>query len=235
MAGYVGVAPGSTTIQTEDGRVIQLVDWIDDKFWGTCEWANGDTADISVMSASGSQPIPGGTRNMFKIDNNLPRTGDNGLPQSQEMYVYALASQFVRATRTSGSNSNPQLTDYSDPLTETTFFDLDRKLYIEYKYNGKPFTQGVVHDYPAGGGMYLQGSATATEVVNNGLPSPRDRVAMVLPVWEREGIGYVLNCSPQVALVISQPANDAPTDTTKNLTFVDHRWVKIGLIKRQVT
>jgi hypothetical protein len=234
MAGYVGVAPGSTTIQTEDGRVLQLVDWIDSWHWGTCEWQDGDTADISVFSAAGSQPVPGGNRNMTKVDTNIPRQGDNGLPQSMEFYVYSIANQGMRATRTSGSNTNPLLTDYSDPLSQQTLFNLDRRLFAEYKYNAKSYSQGLPRDYPGGGGIYWQGTQTARESVSLGPPSVRERVAMVLPIWEREGLGYVLNLSPQIALSISQPALDAPTDTTKNLNFVDHRWMKVGLIKRQV-
>jgi hypothetical protein len=231
MAGYVGVAPGTTTIQTEDGRIIQLVDWVDDKHWGTAELQSGDTSDISVFSAAGSQPIPGGTRPLFKVDSNIPRTGDNGLPQSWEFYVYSLGSEFMRASRTSGTNSNPQLTDYSDPLTLTTFFDLDRKLYISYKYNGKIFTEGLTRDYPGGAGPTVAGTATNLQLVNNGMPSPRDRAAMVLPIWEREGIGYVLTLTPVVALTIAQPASDSGLA----LNFVDDRWKKSGLIKRQVT
>lgn len=228
MAGYVGVAPGTTTIQTEDGRILQLVDWIDDKQWGTVEWSNGDVSGISVYSAAGSQPIPGGTRNMMQVDSNIPRTGDNGLPQSWEMYVYSLGSEFTRATRTTGAN--PALTDYSDPVTLSTFFDLDRKLYASYKYNGKTFTEGLCRDYPGGAGPFFQGTATATAVVNNGIPSPRDKAAMVLPIWEREGIGYTLTLTPVVALVIAQTALDAGS----NLTYVDQRLKKFGMIKRQV-
>lgn len=231
MAGYVGVAPGTTTIQTEDGRILQLVDWIDDKHWATIEWQNADVSDISVFSAAGSQPIPGGTRSLMKTDVNIPRTGDNGLPQAWEFYVYSIGTEFIRATRTSGVETNPTLTDYSDPVALGTFFDLDRKLYAVYKYNGKPFTEGLCRDFPGGAGPYLQGTATALQVVNNGPPSPRDRTAMVLPIWEREGIGYVLTLTPVVALTIAQAA----LDSGANLVFVDQRWKKSGLIKRSVS
>jgi hypothetical protein len=228
MAGYVGVPPGTTTIRTEDGQILQLVDWIDDKHWSTVEWQTGDTADISVFSAAGSQSIPGGTRALLKTDTNIPRTGDNGLPSSWEFYVYSIGVEYMRAARAAGATLT--IADYSNPADLGSVFDLDRKLFAEYKYNGKPYTSGLCRDYPAGAGPFMQGTPNNSVSVVNGVPSPRDRATMVLPIWEREGLSYVLTLTPVSALAINQVA----LDNGVALTFVDQRWVKRGLIKRQV-
>jgi hypothetical protein len=231
MAGTVGVAPGTTTLQLDDGSVIQLVDYIDDKHWGTCEWSTGDTSAISVFSAALSQAIPGGTRPLFRVDTNIPRSGDNGLPQSWEFYVYSIGVSLTRAMRpTSPATTITGLGEYSNRADDVTTFELNRKLFFEYKYNGKTFTQGVMEDYPAGSGAFFQGTSNSISVENNGVPSPRDRVAMVLPIWEREGLGYSMTITPEASITISQTAQDVSTA----LTFVDMRVKKTGLIKRQI-
>lgn len=230
--GTVGVAPGTTTLQLEDGSVIQIVDYIDDKHWGTCEWATGDTSSISIYSAALSQAIPGGTRPLFRVDTNIPRSGDNGLPQAWEFYVYSIGLSLTRACRPTGAaTAITGLTEYSNRADDNTGFELNRKLFFEYKYNGKPFAQGVMEDFPSGSGAYFQGTANAISVENNGVPSPRDVVAMVLPIWEREGVGYSFTAYPEAALTISQTALDAATA----LTFVDMRAKKRGLIRRPST
>ncbi len=231
MAGTVGVAPGTTTLQLDDGSVIQLVDYIDDKHYGTCEWQTGDTSSISVYSAALSQAIPGGTRPLFRVDTNIPRSGDNGLPQSWEFYVYSIGVSLTRAIRPTGSaTAITGLGEYSERVGDPVNLELGRKLFFEYKYNGKVFSQGVMEDYPAGSGAYFQGTANSITVESNGVPSPRDRVAMVLPIWEREGLGYSMTVTPEASITISQTAQDAATA----LTFVDMRVKKAGLIKRQI-
>jgi hypothetical protein len=70
----------------------------------------------------------------------------------------------------------------------------------------------------------------ATEQVTNGVPSPRDRVALVLPVHERENLTYQGILQPEAALQIAQSASDAEGD----LNFVDLKLYKWGLIKRTV-
>ena len=231
MAGTVGVAPGTTTLELENGEVIQLIDYIDDKHWATCQWGNGATSSISVFSAALSQVIPGGTRQTYRVDTNIPRAGDNGLPTSWEFYVYSLGVSWTRAERPTGSATTiTGLTEYSNRVNDDTAFDLGRKLYMEYKYNRKTFAEGIFEDFPAGSGLFYQGTSNAREILNNGVPSPRDQVAMVMPIWEREGNSYQLLVYPEAAITISQTALDGNTA----LTFADMRAKKRGLIKRGV-
>ena len=232
--GFVGVAPGTTTLKLPDGSVIALADWIDDKLYGSVQLANGDTGQIEAFSNGRSQPIPGGARSQTRVDTNVPRNGDNGLPKDWEMLVYGWGIQVVRACRVQTNGTEPVLADtngaLSDPATLNTMFDIDRVTFFAYEYNAKIYTSGVMQDYPQGHGFAPFSTNAAFELVNNGIPSPRDRVALVLPVHERENLGYKGIFQPEAALVIAQPASDGGN----NLTFVDVKVYKYGLIKRTV-
>ncbi len=230
MSGYVGTAPGTTTIQLPSGQVIQVTDWIDDKHYGSVEWENGDTAPLIVFSAGKSQAIVGGSRPMLRTDTNVPRNGDSGLPKDWEFLVYSIAIEYARATRTSGSNSNPLATDTSATVALTTAYAMNRRLFCEYKYNGKIYSEGLLSDFPAGAGLFWQGTQTARENAINGGYSPRDRVALILPLHERENLGYALQMTPEISLSIAQ----TDVDGGSNFTFVDLRVKKVGLIRRNV-
>ncbi len=232
--GYVGVAPGTTTITLEDGTTIALSDWIDDKLYGTVQLNNTQNNQVIVFSNGRSQPIPGGTRIQTRVDTNVPRNGESGLPKDWEVLVYGWGFKFVRAMRPQTNQPQPVLADgtgaLSDPVNQRTFFDIDRVLFFEYRYNDKQYSQGVIQDYPQGGGMNLVTTNAAREQTNNGIPSPRDRVALVLPVHERENLSYQGVLQPEAALPIVQPASDGGAD----LTFLDVKLYKWGLIKRTV-
>ena len=232
--GYVGVAPGTTTITLPDGNTIALSDWIDDKLFGTVQLNNGQTNQVIVYSNGRSQPIPGGTRIQTRVDTNVPRNGENGLPKDWEMLVYGWGLKMVRAMRPQTAANQPVLADgggaLSDPVSQRTFFDLDRVIAFEYRYNDKQYSQGVMQDYPQGGGINLVTTNAAREQVTNGVPSPRDRVALVLPVHERENLSYQGVLQPEAALIIAQAASDGGAD----LDFVDLKLYKWGLIKRTV-
>lgn len=231
--GYVGVAPGTTTITMPDGQTVALSDWIDDKLYGTIQLINGQNNQIIAFSNGRSQPIPGGTRIQTRVDTNIPRGGETGLPKDWEMLVYGWGIKLVRAMR-ADNNGNIVLPDgngaLSDPVSQRTYFNIDRVTFFEYRYNDKQYTQGVIQDYPQGGGISLVTTNAAREQVTNGLPSPRDRVALVLPVHERENLSFQGVFQPEAALAIAQPASDAGA----NLDHVDVKLYKWGLIKRTV-
>jgi len=233
--GYVGVAPGTTTITLPDGTTVALSDWIDDKLYGTVQLTNGQNNEVIAFSNGRSQPIPGGTRIQTRVDTNIPRNGESGLPKDWEMLVYGFGVKYVRAERPPDGQSQPVLADgvnnsLSDPVSQRTFFNVDRVLFVEYRYNDKQYSQGVSQDYPQGGGATLSTTNPAREQVNNGVPSPRDRVALVLPVHERENLSYQMRLQPEAALIINQAASDGGTA----LTFMDVKVYKWGLIKRTV-
>lgn len=220
MSRGVGVAPGTTTLTLPDGSQIALVDWIDDQIYGSMELEDADTATVEAFSNGRSQPIPGGTRAQTKVDTNIPKAGDSGLPKDWEMLVYGWGIEFVRTMSTA------TLAASSNPVTHSLAFEVDRRTYFEYQYNGKAYTSGRMSDYPRGAGLVAQyfttANATTFDAALNGVPSPRDRVALVLPVHEREGLGYKGVFTPETALDIGTSL------------FMDVRLAKRGLIKRTV-
>ncbi len=235
MAGTVGVAPGTTTITLESGQTIQISDWIDDKLYSTVELANGDVGPVEAFSAGRSQQIPGGTRTSTRVDTNIPRAGSAGLPKDWEMYVYGVGLKMTRAMR--GVTATPlvaQLADgggaLSDPPTLRTLFNVDRVTYLEYQYNGKTYSQGVMQDYPQGHGYSVFSTNATFELAQNGVPSPRDRNALVLPVWMRENLGYTFAFQPEAALVIAQLASDGGVI----LNLADIKVYFYGLLRRSV-
>ncbi|KKN61364.1 hypothetical protein LCGC14_0522960 [marine sediment metagenome] len=233
--GYVGVAPGTTTITLPDGRTVALSDWIDDKLYGSIQLVNGQTNEVMAFSNGRSQPIPNGTRVQTRVDTNVPRAGEAGLPKDWEMYVYGWGIKLVRAMRPPSGATQPVLADgngaLSDPVDQRTYFNLDRVIFFQYRYNNKAYTDGVMQDYPQGGGLNLVTTNAAREQVTNGIPSPRDRVALVIPVYERENLGYSGIFQPEAPLGINQPPSDGDQ---VQLTFVDLKLYKWGLIRRTV-
>lgn len=234
MAGTVGVAPGTTTFTLPNGQTISIEDWIDDKLYSTVQFSNGQTTPVEAFVSGRSQPIPGGTRASTRVDTNVPRSGDTGLPMSWEMYIYGIGVKMTRACRPPTGATNPVLADgsgaLSDPPTLRTLFNVDRVTYLEFSYNDKKYTFGVMQDYPQGHGFNVFSTNANFELAQNGVPSPRDRNALVLPIWLRENLAYKMSFSPEAALVINQAASDGQTA----LTFVDVKTYLYGLIRRNV-
>lgn len=233
--GTVGVAPGTTTITLENGQTIQISDWIDDKLYSTVQLQNGQSGPVEAFSAGRSQQIPGGTRTSTRVDTNIPRAGSAGLPKDWEMYVYSVGLKMTRVERgVTATPLVPQLADgggaLSDPPTLRTLFNVDRVTYLEYQYNGKTYSQGVMQNYPQGHGFNVFSTNAFFELAQNGVPSPRDRNALVLPVWMRENLGYTFAFQPEAALGIAQPASDGGVV----LNCADIKVEFHGLIRRSV-
>lgn len=232
--GYVGVAPGTTTITLPDGTTIALADWIDDKFYGSVQISSGQVTPVEAFSSGRSQPIPGGSRAQTRVDTNIPRAGENGLPKDWEMLVFGLGIKPVRVERPQSGQTQPVLGDgsgaLSDPVNLRSFFNVERTMFVEYSYNGKPYTQGTMSEYPQGNGYNVFSTVSNFELCQNGVPSPRDRTALVLPIHERENLGYKMGFQPESAATISQPASDGGTA----MSFMDVKVYKYGLIKRTV-
>ena len=237
--GTVGVAPGTTTLTLPNGQTVAISYWIDDKLYSTVQINNTQTSPVEAFTAGRSQPIPGGARDSTRVDRNVPRNGDSGLPQSWEMYVYGIGVKMVRVMRPPTGQSQPVLADapsapgaLSDPPTLRTLFNFDRVTYLEFTYNGKVYTYGVMQDYPQGHGYYVFSTNSAFELAQNGVPSPRDRNAMVLPIDLRENLGFKMSFQPEAPIVINQAASDGNTDAP--LTFADVKTYLYGLLKRSV-
>lgn len=233
--GTVGVAPGTTSLVV-NGQALQISDWIDDRIYSTVQFTNGTTGQIEAFTAGRGANLAGGNRLATSVDTNIPRAGDGGLPQDWEMYVYGVCIQMVRVMRPVTASGLCALADgagaFSDPARLQTLFAWERVTYIEVNYNGKAYSKGTPKDYPQGRGFALFGTTANIELAQNGMPSPRDRNAMVLPIHLRMGLGYNVAFSPQAPVVINQ----VPTDgSATNLTNADVRVDFVGLIKRTVS
>lgn len=230
----VGSAPGTTTVLLADGTTIALADWIDDKLYGSGEFRNGSAAQIEIFSVGRSAPIPGGRRNQTRVDTNVPRAGDTGLPKDFEMLIYGYGIKVARVMRPQTGGTDPVFADgtgaLSDPPSLRTWFALDRLLYFTFEYNSKSYTSGTLQHYPQGHGFDVVTTQPATELAQNGIPSPRDRVALVLPVHMRENLSFRGIFQPEAALVIAQAASDGGAV----LANADIRLDLNGLIKRTV-
>jgi len=213
---------------------MQIADWIDDKLYSTVQLANASTSAVEAFGAARSQPIPGGTRPTTRVDTNVLRSGDVGLPQSWEMLVYGISARITRVERPATGAIQPQLADgggaLSNAPTLQTLLSIDRLTYLEFSYNNKVYSNGTMMDYPQGGGYSVFSTNANFELAQNGVPSPRDRNALVLPIPMREGLSYKMVLSPEAAPVISQAASDGGAA----LTFADAKITLSGLIKKNV-
>jgi len=232
--GTVGVAPGTTTFTLANGDVIALVDWVDDRLFATIQMANAQATPLEAFSAALSNQIPGGQRPMTAVDTNVPRAGSNGLPQAYEMLIFSIQCEIQRACRPPTGTVQPVLADgagaLSDPARLATLFQVNRLLAVTMKYREKVYAEGIMVDFPQGHGFQVFATASDYDLAQNGITSPRDRNAMVLPVRLQEGLAYKVIYSPGAALGIAQPASDGGAV----LGFVDIRTVFSGLIKRPV-
>lgn len=234
MIGSVGVAPGTTTLRLPDGTAIQLSDWIDDKLYATVQLTNGQSTPVEAFSSGRSQAIPGGTRTTTRVDTNVPRAGDGGLPKDWEMLIYGIGVKMVRVERPQTGQTQPVLSDGTGALSNVptlqTLFNFDRVTFLAFEYNSKIYTAGVAQDYPQGHGYNVFSTNPSFELAQLGVPSPRDRNALVLPIHMRENLGYKMIFQPEGAIVVNQLASDGGA----NLTFADVKTYLYGLIKRTV-
>lgn len=232
--GTVGVAPGTTTFTLQDGSVISLADWVDDRIFSTIQLSNGQSGALECFGAGLSQQIPGGTRTLTSADTNLQRAGSNGLPQAYELLVFSIGIDFIRACRPQTGATQPVIGDgsgaLSEPLRMATFFGINRLTNIQFKYREKTYSEGIPVNFPTGRGAYINATTSDFEVVQNGRPDPRSRNSMVLPIRLQENLSFKLVFAPQSPLVISQDATDGGND----LTFVDAHGELNGLFKRPV-
>jgi hypothetical protein len=196
---------------------IEFADWTHDRLFHTVEFQGGDSQEIQAFIGGVGAPIPGGGRTLTEVDTNIPRSGDTGLQEGWEMLIYSIQVQVVREMM---ANTTPfQLQDTGaaqlsrpthvggyDPAAFPNggvLFDFMRKTFHRFQVNQKVQSEGPVEKYPQGSGIYVFATTTSTEVASNGMPSPRDQSAFVLPIWLRPNIGYVARMRPQVSLGIS--------------------------------
>ena len=130
----------------------------------------------------------------LRITREMARNVAQQFFQLQDQSNIGGANQFSRNTHLGGF----------DPANTAggVLFDFLRKTYHKFQVNQKVQSEGTVDKYPQGSGPSVFGTTTSLEVANNGVPSPRDQSAFVLPIWLRPNIAYVGLLAPQAALGI---------------------------------
>jgi hypothetical protein len=225
---------------------IQFADWTHDNLFHTVELQRGDTNEVQAFIGAQGSPIPGGSRVLTEVDTNIPRSGDNGLSEGWEALVYSIQIEPVREMARTAAQaafsledtatqlSRPIHTGGGDPayLAGGILFDFLRKTFCKFTVNQKVKSEGPAVNYPQGAGISVFGTTTDLEVANNGIPSPRDARAFVLPVWIQPNIAFVMKMRPQVALG-DFVAIDWSGLTAAALGF-DLRVRLVGLVKRPV-
>lgn len=200
---------------------IEFADWTHDRLYHTVEFEGGDSQTVQTFIGAQGAPIPGGQRTLTLVDTNIPRSGDTGLQEGWEMLIYSIQLEIVREM---GRNVAQQFFQLQDQTTSTAnqfsrnthvggydpsnsaggvLFDFFRKTYHKFQVNQKVQSEGPASKYPQGSGISVFGTTTSLEVANNGIPSPRDQSAFVLPIWLKPNIAYVGLLSPQAALGIT--------------------------------
>jgi hypothetical protein len=204
---------------------IEFADWTHDRLYHTVEFEGSDAQEIQVFIGAAGSPIPGGSRVLTIVDTNIPRSGDTGLQEGWEMLIYSIQIEVVREMGRNAAQQSFSLQDITtaggatqfsrnthvggyDPINASggVLFDFLRKVYHRFQVNQKVQSEGPVEKYPQGSGISVFGVTTGLEVANNGVPSPRDQSAFVLPIWLRPNIAYVGKLAPQAALGIGGPA-----------------------------
>jgi len=230
---------------------ISFADWTHDNLYHTVELQRLDTNEVQAFIGAQGSPIPGGTRVLTEVDTNIPRSGDNGLSEGWEALVYSIQLEPVREMSRVVAQANFTLEDTaaaqlsrpvhvggSDPayLSGGILFDFLRKTYCKFTVNQKVKSEGPAVNYPQGAGISVFGTTTDLEVANNGIPSPRDGRAFVLPVWIQPNIAFVMKLRPQVALGDATVVDwsGLGNGTTTSVLGFDIRVRLVGLIKRPV-
>ena len=210
---------------------IAFQDWIHDKKWATAQFNNGAIARVDLFSAGPGQPIPGGTRALTAVDTNLDRAGTSGLSPGNEALIYAIKITQKALGFNAGAAAGPG--DPRVPSTLASLFDLNDKIYVDFEYNRKTRSEGLIVNYPSGHGINVQGVVTGFEVAHNGITSPRDQLAFVMPLWLRENISFNLFLQPVAALVQNWVFVYAAVQYTQSYTEVTGELE--GLIQKPVS
>lgn len=226
---------------------ISFADWTHDNLFHTVELERGDTNEVQAFIGAQGSPIPGGTRVLTEVDTNIPRSGDNGLSEGWEALVYSIQVEPVREmlrtaapgafalNDTAGAQlSRPFHVGGGDPAYTAggALFDFLRKTYCRFTVNQKVKSEGPAVNYPQGAGISVFGTTTDLEVANNGIPSPRDGRAFVLPVWIQPNIAFVMKLRPAVAIGDAVAVDWSQLPATNY--GMDIRVRLVGLIKRPV-
>jgi hypothetical protein len=213
---------------------VKFADWRWDRLYSTVNFSDQDSSKREWFIGTPGIQIAGGRRSLTDIDTNIPRSGDAGMPVDWEAFIFTIRTGVLRVVGTPDPGAPVDFDDTSvnsDTPNRRTLFELNRKCKIEFKVNNKTRNEGRYEDYPSGGGITLVTNDLAETLANNGVPSPRDGFALVIPVHLRPNVGFKVTVTPvsRLALTQAQQVNDQPFTSVET-------WCKFeGLVKLPVS
>jgi hypothetical protein len=232
-----GSTPHATVvIKDSNGQIKKLDDWRHTNLFTTVQLNNGQNADLRAFSQGISGQIPGGTRNMTRVDTNLNKAATNGLDRDTEMYVYSVTCRIIRVMRPQVTglidmaDTGLQLSHYPDALTT---FRIMRAGLLEFYNADKLQISGRLDEFPPGIGLTGHSTKTDQEWVTVGTPHPNARVSMIVPTHLKDGVGFYVDVKTVIPWVISQTAPDALAGGTA-LTSADFMVEFYGLGNKPV-
>ena len=179
-------------------------DYVHDREWSTSRFATTQSASVTALNAAAGELQPGGTASLTTRQATMPAGGGRGFPPGYDMYVYSIQLVFGSAT---GVRYNNAVTAASSP-TDGEIVNVYTRTLFQFRVQNKLKSHGPVYKYPSGGGMYLTGadSSNATNRLwsNNGMPSPRDQAAFIIPHYLEPNIPFAGEFSFDAALALTQ-------------------------------
>lgn len=210
---------------------VAFEDWVHDRLFSTAEWANADTSALSVFGGDPGGNLPGGNRASTGVDTNIQRNGLNGLPPGWEALIYSIQTEIKAVGFSAGT---PALNDQRTFAAGQQTHHFNDVLFCQFRYNNKSIAEGRMPKFPAGSGIYLNTVVTGQELATNGVPSPREQQALVIPAWLKPGIAFSFTMTPAVALTVNQPFVD-DNGVARVASYAETQVTLEGLIKRPVT
>ena len=197
-------ADGTTSIRVPGiPGEIAFGDWIHNREWSTSRFTSTQSAAVPALSAAAGELQPGGTTSLTTRQASMPAGGGRGFPPGYEMYVYSIQLVFGSAT---GVRFNNAVTVASGPA-DGDFAQVYCRTLFTFKVQNKLKSHGGIYKYPSGGGLYLTGNDTSNATnrawSNNGLPSPRDQAAFIIPHLLEPNIPFAGEYNFDAALALS--------------------------------
>ena len=184
---------------------IKFGDHVHDRDWSTTRLGTTQSAALNILSAAAGEVIPGGTTTLTDRESTMPAGGQRGYPTGYEAYIYSIQLVFGSAT---GAKYNAGAVPAASSPADADMSQLYARCKFEFKYQRKVRAQGPLYKFPSGGGMYLTGNDTSNASnrlrSNNGVPSPRDQAAFILPHHLEANIPFTGALSFDAALVLAQ-------------------------------
>ena len=183
------------TIELPSGEVFTISDWGDYPLYSRCQVAPGNAQDVIVFNYIEAQAIPGGGAAALAtlIDTNLDQ--DSALPIDEQMVIFSVQIRFDEAD-SDGSGDVTQADTAAEGMIK--WLNITHNTYFELTVTSqKPRVQGVITEFPIGGGLYWQqtedpgGTYTPTPMpydnwvsyeVTNGFPTAEAARRLALPV-----------------------------------------------------